>query len=55
MESKNEQLQDTHYKPFIRSFMDYQAPNYHDRLEIENCTLRVPSEYFQVKANLQGM
>ena len=33
--------------------MTHQVPNYHDRLEIENPTLRVPSGYFQSKAALQ--
>ena len=53
MESNDEQLQNTEYKAFVRSFMVYQAPNYHNRQETENPTLRVPSGYFQAKANLQ--
>ena len=53
MESNDGQLQGTDYKPFVRSFMAYQAPNYHNRQEIENPTFRVPSGYFQVKTNLQ--
>ena len=53
MDSKDDHLQDTDYKHFVRSFMEYQAPNYHDRQEIENPTLGVPSGYFQLKDNLQ--
>ena len=53
MKSNDEQLQDTDYKPFVRFFMAYQAPNYHDKQEIDNPTLRVPSGYFHVEANLQ--
>ena len=52
-ESNDKQLQDTDYKHLVRSFMAYQAPNYHKRQEIENPTLRVPSGYFQAKTNLQ--
>ena len=54
MQSNDEQLQDTDYKPFIGPVMAHQTPNYHDRQEIENPTLRVPSGYFQVRANLQN-
>ena len=46
-------MQDTDYKPLVRSFMAYQAPNYHDRHEIEIPTLRAPSGYFQMMAYLQ--
>ena len=53
MESHDEQLQDADYKHFVRSFIAYQIPNYHNRPEIENPTVRVPSGYFQVKAALQ--
>ena len=30
-----------------------QVPNYHDRLDIENPTLRLSSGHFQAKADLQ--
>ena len=53
IESNDEQLQDADYKHFVRSFEAYQVTNCHDRQEIENHTLRVPSEFFQAKANLQ--
>ena len=53
MERNNTQLQEGDYKPFVRSFMAHQEPNYLNRQEIENPTLRVPSGYFQVKADLQ--
>ena len=53
IESNDEQLQDIDYKPFVRCFMAYHTPNYLERQERENLTSRVPSRYFQVKANLQ--
>ena len=41
VESKDEQLQGTDYKPFVRSFTAYQAPNYHDRSEIKKPHLKI--------------
>ena len=51
MESKDKQLQKTDNKPFVRSNMREQAPNYYNRQEIENPTLGVTSGYIQAKAN----
>ena len=50
MESKKLQLQETDNKPFVRSNMTEEAPNYYN---IQDSTLRVPSGYVQAKANLQ--
>ena len=47
MESNDQQLQDTDYNPFVRSFMAYQALYYHDGQEIENLTLRVSLDIFR--------
>ena len=40
MKSNGEHLQDTKNKPFVRLLMAYEAPKDHDRLEIENPTLK---------------
>ena len=45
-------MMNTDHKPFIRSYMTYQVPNYYDGLEIENPTWWVPSGYIQVKVAL---
>ena len=54
-ESKDKQLQEIYDNFFFifRSIMAEQAPNYCNRQEIEDPTLRVSSGYLQEKANLQ--
>ena len=52
-ESKDEQLEETDDKTFVRSIMTEQAPNYYNRQKIENLTLGVPSGYCHTKANSQ--
>ena len=53
IESNDKQLHNTDYKPFVRSFMEDQAPNHYKRQDIENPTVGVPSGYCQANTDLQ--
>ena len=52
LENNYAQTSGTEDKPFVR-FNTHQIPKQHNRWEIVNPSLRMPSEYFQAKADLK--